>query len=190
MKSSKIRLIQFAPENIKNGKTVNPKGTNKKMAQTNHRQTSQMPLTRYPKKNPEEQIRNCFHSGRSVKEIPNNFLACSSLFIFLYPSTKCSPLQHKTRNTRKNLTRKLQGKSQIKKKQQTVLLLAGLSALVQEASAEKGAGTQFGKKRIQLYRKRSSKNTLQGKVWVLKDMLRGSLRQITLLGNDGCSACK
>lgn len=46
--------------------------------------TSQTPLTRYPKKNPEEQIRNCCHLGRSDKEIPNRDLDCSSLFfIFL-----------------------------------------------------------------------------------------------------------
>lgn len=37
-----------------------------------------MPLTRYPKKKPEEQMRNCCHFGRSVNPIPNRARACSS----------------------------------------------------------------------------------------------------------------
>lgn len=40
-----------------------------------------MPLTRYPKKNPDEQMRNCCHLGLSESEIPNKLRACSSFFI-------------------------------------------------------------------------------------------------------------
>ena len=80
-----------------------------------------MPLTRYPKKNPEEQMRNCCHLGRSVRPIPSRDRFCSSgslpmispssllsLSLSLYLSTclslsliertvKCS--QRKSRNT-------------------------------------------------------------------------------------------
>lgn len=53
--------------------------------------TSQMPLTRYPKKNPDEQMRNCCHLGLSESEIPNKLRACSSFFIC--SSTPLSPTQ-------------------------------------------------------------------------------------------------
>lgn len=46
-------------------------------------QTSQMPLTRYPKKKPDEQMRNCCHLGLSIREIPNRDRDCSSFFISL-----------------------------------------------------------------------------------------------------------
>jgi hypothetical protein len=40
--------------------------------------TSQTPLTRYPKKNPPAQKRNCCHRGLSVSDTPNSLLPCSS----------------------------------------------------------------------------------------------------------------
>lgn len=45
--------------------------------------TSQIPLTRYPKKNPEEQRRNCCHLGFSVKDIPNRYLVGTSSPFFI-----------------------------------------------------------------------------------------------------------
>lgn len=47
--------------------------------------TSQTPLTRYPKKNPEEQRRNCCHLGLVERETPSRDRACSSLF-FIFSS--------------------------------------------------------------------------------------------------------
>jgi hypothetical protein len=49
--------------------------------------TSQIPLTRYPKKNPDEQMRNCCHLGLSESEIPNKLRPCSSFFIISLPFT-------------------------------------------------------------------------------------------------------
>lgn len=46
--------------------------------------TSHTPLTREPKKNPEEQMRNCFHLGLSEREIPKSDRVCSSFFIYFY----------------------------------------------------------------------------------------------------------
>lgn len=42
--------------------------------------TSHMPLTRYPKKKPEEQMRNCCHLGLCERQIPNKLRACSAAF--------------------------------------------------------------------------------------------------------------
>lgn len=67
--------------------TVKPQTLNsriqefKKIKREQSIHTSQMPLTRYPKKNPDEQMRNCCHLGLSESEIPNKLRACSSFFI-------------------------------------------------------------------------------------------------------------
>jgi hypothetical protein len=56
--------------------------------------TSQIPLTRYPKKNPDEQMRNCCHLGLSESEIPNKLRPCSSFFIISLPFT--NPFKFRT----------------------------------------------------------------------------------------------
>lgn len=77
--------------------TVKPQTLNsriqefKKIKREQSIHTSQMPLTRYPKKNPDEQMRNCCHLGLSESEIPNKLRACSSFFIC--SSTPLSPTQ-------------------------------------------------------------------------------------------------
>ena len=59
--------------------------------------TSHMPLTRYPKKKPEEQMRNCCHLGLCERQIPNKLrafalLRLTSLLLLLWslhsPKTK------------------------------------------------------------------------------------------------------
>lgn len=65
---------------------ITPKNTRKTRENRTHiwyiiYSTSQIPLTRYPKKNPDEQMRNCCHLGLSESEIPNKLRACSSFFI-------------------------------------------------------------------------------------------------------------
>lgn len=46
--------------------------------------TSQIPLTRQPKKKPDEQMRNCCHLGLVESEIPNKDRSCSSFFIAFF----------------------------------------------------------------------------------------------------------
>lgn len=50
-----------------------------------------MPLTRYPKKKPEEQMKNCCHLGLSEREIPNKVRAFSAFDI----NASSATLKHK-----------------------------------------------------------------------------------------------
>jgi len=62
--------------------------------------TSHMPLTRYPKKKPEEQMKNCCHLGLWDREIPNKLRACSAFDINVSSS---ATLHHKANVERKKV---------------------------------------------------------------------------------------